>query len=149
MSTPGFEKIGRSDTSLFGPRKLLLCGFGPEAQEKFKALLEMLGLSRLALVWLSQGQSEETIGNLVGLADGTGTAHPSNLPRTVIVCGITQNELHQLMSGCRKAGMKQALWAALTPTSIHWPLKHLLAELEAERKALAARPSSGNTISKG
>jgi hypothetical protein len=149
MSTPGFEKIGRSDTCLFGPRKLLLCGFGPEAQEKFKALLEMLGLSRLALVWLSQGQSEEPIGNLVGLADGTGTAQPSNLPRAVIVCGITQNELHQLMSGCRKAGMKQALWAALTPTSIQWPLKHLLAELEAERRAFSARPSSGETISKG
>ena len=148
MSKPGFEKIGRSGTCLFGPRKLLLCGFGPEAQEKFKALLEMLGLSRLALVWLSQDQSEERIGNLVKLADGSGRAQPSNLPRAVIVSGITQDELHQLMSGCRNAGMKQALWAALTPTSVQWPLKHLLAELAAEHRALAARQAQDKAISK-
>ena len=139
MSKPGFEKIGHSEACLFGPRKLLLCGFGPQAQKKFKALLGMLELSRLALVWLSQEQSEERIENLASLADGSGSAQPSNLPRAVIVSGITQNELHQLISGCRKAGMKQALWAALTPTSIQWPLKHLLAELDAERRALAAR----------
>lgn len=149
MSKPGFEKIGHSEVCLFGPRKLLLCGFGPEAQEKFKALLGMLGLNQLAVVWLSQEHSEESIENLVRLADDSGGMQPSSLPRAVIVSGITQNELHQLISGCRKTGMKQALWAALTPTSIQWPLKHLLAELAAERRALAARQNKDKAISKG
>ncbi|MBI5895900.1 MAG: DUF3783 domain-containing protein, partial [Desulfobacterales bacterium] len=42
-----------------------------------------------------------------------------------------------LMSGCRQAGMRQALWAALTPTSESWPLGQLLKELSTERAALA------------
>jgi hypothetical protein len=35
--------------------------------------------------------------------------------------------------------MQPALWAALTPTSETWPLKRLLTELQAERKALEGR----------
>jgi hypothetical protein len=46
------------------------------------------------------------------------------------------------MSGCRKAKMQQALWATLTPTSTDWTLKDLLAELDAERQALAKRSRS-------
>jgi hypothetical protein len=43
------------------------------------------------------------------------------------------------MTLCRKTGMQSSLWAALTPTSETWPLAQLLAELQAERKALAGR----------
>jgi hypothetical protein len=43
------------------------------------------------------------------------------------------------MTLCRKTGMQQSLWAALTPTSETWPLGQLLSELQAERKALSER----------
>jgi hypothetical protein len=139
MSKPGFEKIQYSDHCLYGPRKLLLCGFSGETQTKFKALAEMLGLTNLPLVWLCEVQFERIIADLIELPDGTGASQSSTLPRAIIVSGITQNELHRLMAGCRKAGMNQALWAALTPTSAGWQLQHLLAELTAERKALSAK----------
>jgi hypothetical protein len=139
MSDPGFEKIQRSDKRLFGPRKLLLCGFAAEAQPKFKSLLEILEIVDLPLIWILQEQSAETINALVELPDGWGANQSSTLPRAIIVSGISENELHQLMTGCRRAGMKQALWAALTPTSIHWPLQQLLAALSAEHQAMSAK----------
>ena len=40
------------------------------------------------------------------------------------------------MAVCRNAGMRQALWATLTPMSETWMLKDLLAELSAEKEAL-------------
>ena len=139
MAQPGFKKVQRSDDCLYGPRKLLLCGFTTEAQPKFESLLAMLGISGLPLVWLSEADSDEKIGNLVESPHGTGAGQSSSLPRAIIVSGITQNELHLLMTGCRQAGMKAALWAALTPTSAGWRLQHLLAELAAERKAMAMK----------
>jgi hypothetical protein len=73
------------------------------------------------------------------LEDGCGWKVSSQLPRAIIMAGITQKELHQLMSGCRQAEMKQALWATLTPVSENWTLKDLLAELAAEYRAIQER----------
>jgi Domain of unknown function (DUF3783) len=139
MTRPGFEKIQHSSKSLFGPRKLLLCGFAAEAQSKFRTLLAVLGIADLPLIWISQDQAARTLHDLVELPDGSGETQSSGLPRAIIVSGITEMELHQLMAGCRQAGLKQVLWAALTPTSVQWPLEHLLAELAAEREALQDR----------
>lgn len=132
-----FEKIGNSDQRLYGERKLLLCGFSPTAQSKFKTLLEMLDIKKLPLVWASNTDGDTQVGKLMQKADGSGEGVESQLPRTLIVAGVEENELHQLISGCRQAGMKQALWATLTPTSEGWPLTKLINELSAERKAIS------------
>jgi hypothetical protein len=73
---------------------------------------------------------------LAALPNGTGKGESSVLPRAIIVAGITERQLQTLMAVCRKTGMQQALWATLTPTSETWPLRDLLPELAAERKAL-------------
>jgi len=52
------------------------------------------------------------------------------------MCGLTQNELHLLMSGSRQAGMKPPLWATLTPSSETWTVQDLLKELVAEHQAM-------------
>jgi hypothetical protein len=46
MTEAGFEKISRSDDALYGPRKLLLCGFPAGAQSTFATLLEMVGIQQ-------------------------------------------------------------------------------------------------------
>lgn len=145
MSKPGFEKIQHSENRMFGPRKLLLCGFSVEAGTKFKLLVEKLEMTDLPLIWLAKDQALETIASLVELPDGSGATRSSTLPRAIIIGGISENELHRLMTGYRQAAMKKALWAALTPTSISWSLNRLLAELNAERRAFTA---SGNAPSK-
>jgi hypothetical protein len=57
------------------------------------------------------------------------------------MCGLTQNELHLLMSGSRQSGMKPPLWATLTPTSETWTVIDLLQELAAEHQAMQKRKS--------
>jgi hypothetical protein len=139
MTDGEFQKVARTDRPLYGPRKLLLCGFAAEVQPKFIKLLEMIGLSEMPLVWVTEDQAGLSVRELVGLENGTGTGLSSQLPRAVIMSGITQNELHALMSGCRQSGMQQSLWATLTPTSETWPLQNLLQELAVEHRAMQAR----------
>jgi hypothetical protein len=139
MTDGEFQKVSRTDKPLYGPRKLLLCGFAADAQSKFITLLGRIGLSEIPLVWVREDQAEVHVGELAQLEDGAGAGISSELPRAVIMSGISQNELHLLMSGCRQAGMKQTLWATLTPTSETWPIQNLLQELAAEHRAMQAR----------
>jgi hypothetical protein len=135
MTHAKFEKISPSDKSLYGSRRLLLCGFSAKTQSKFMTLLKMVGLETTPTVWATSEQDDTRLYDLMELSDETGRGISSDLPRAVIVSGITEKELHRLMAVCRKSGMQQALWATLTPTSETWTLKHLLAELSAERRA--------------
>jgi len=140
MAKPStFEKVQRSDAPLFGPRKLLLCGFGAEAQAKFKIILNAMALADIALVWATEQDEAASVADLFERPDRSGEGLASGLPRAVIMAGITQNELLRLMGACKRTGMQSALWAALTPVSATWSLTALLAELAAEREALARR----------
>lgn len=131
-----FEKVTASDKPMYGPRKLLLCGFPADAQPKFKTLLKMAGLADLPAIWVAAAQAGLRLTDLLDLADGTGERVSSLLSRAIIVSGITEKELHTLMNACRQTGMKAALWAAVTPTSETWTLEQLLTELEAERTVM-------------
>jgi hypothetical protein len=139
MPPAGFEKISHSNVTLYGPRKLLLCGFPAGAQSKFATLLGMIGLRHIDLVWASTDHSNQSMADLIREPDGYGEGVSSSLPRAVIASGITEKELHLLMSGCRKARMQNALWATLTPTSETWTLGALLAELSAEHQAMSRK----------
>mgnify|MGYP001059991240 CR=1 FL=1 len=137
MTDGTFEKIRQSDQRMYGVPKLILCGFPAAAQSKLLMVLEMVGLRDLPVVWAGDKDERSTLADLLQLPDQTGAGSDSALARAIIVSGITQNQLHGLMTVCRQSGMQQALWAALTPTSETWPLANLLAELQAERKALS------------
>ena len=136
MAEAKFEKVTTSDKPLYGPSKLLLCGFPAGAQSKFETVLDMAGLKAVPTVWITNGQKELSLSALFDLPKGSGKGVSSSLPRAIIVGGIAEKELIRLMTVCRKVGMQQALWATLTPTSEKWTLEALLAELTAERRAL-------------
>jgi len=139
MTDATFEKITLSDKPLYGPEKLIVCGFSANSQPKFEAVINMAGLAQVPLVWALESQAGTRLSELAGLPSGSGKGASSSLPRAIIVAGISERQLQTLMAVCRKTGMKQALWATLTPTSETWLLKDLLAELSAERKALQKR----------
>ena len=139
MTDAKFEKVSRSGQSLYGPRKLLLCGFSQSVQPNFNKLLELIGLSEIPKVWVTENQADIQVGELMKLRDNTGFGVSSELPRAIIMAGITQNEMHGLMTGCRNSKMKQTLWATLTPTSETWTIQSLLSELAAEHKAMEKR----------
>ena len=107
MTEATFEKLGRTNKTLYGPRKLVLCGFAPEAQSNFRTLLEMLGLKNLPLIWAGAQDGPLTLGQLLDKPADTGYGEASGLPRAIIAAGIEENELHRLMAGCRQAGMQK------------------------------------------
>ena len=139
MSDNTFSKIGRSDQRLYGPPKLLLCGFPAAAQSNLQKVLAAIGLDRLPVVWIAETQAEMPLRELLELPAGSGEGVSSALPRALIACGITENQLHALMNACRQSGMRQALWATLTPTSENWTVSYLLEHLMAEREQFQAR----------
>jgi hypothetical protein len=134
-----FEKVTRSEKLLYGPRKLLLCGFAAESQKKFNTVLEMVGLAAIPKVWVATEQGSTPLANLLELPDGSGSGAASALPRAIIVAGITEAQLISLMTACKKSGMQNLLWAVLTPVSETWTVQQLLAELAREREALQKR----------
>ena len=136
MSDGGFEKVSQSDEPMYGPRKLLICGFSADIQPHVAKLLEVLKLSDIPRIWVTAEHAGSLISDVLALEDNTGWGVASELPRSIIMCGLTQNELHLLMSGSREAGMKPPLWATLTPTSESWTIQDLLKELAAEHQAM-------------
>ncbi len=134
-----FEKVTTSDKPLYGPRKLMLCGFPSEAQPKLETVLEMVGMQDVPKIWVSNDQGDMTLSALLQLPDNSGASVSSNLPRAIVVAGISQKELISFMTVCKKAGMMNALWATLTPTSEGWTIQQLLAALAAERKAMTKK----------
>jgi len=139
MSDGGFEKVTASDEPMYGPRKLLICGFPAEIQPHVAKLLELLKLADIPRIWLTAEHAGSLISDALALGDNTGFGVTSELPRAIIMSGLTQNELHLLMSGSREAGMKPPLWATLTPTSETWTVQDLLTELVAEHQAMQNR----------
>ena len=136
MTDAKFEKLSHAGKPLYGSRKLLLCGFSQNVQPKFLKLLELIELCDIPKVWVTDDQAAKRICELMELEDGTGWGVSSELPRAVIMAGITQSELHRLMSACRQSTMKPTLWATLTPTSETWTIQNLLIELAAEHRAM-------------
>ena len=139
MTDAKFEKISPTQKPLYGPPKLLLCGFSQNVQPNFIKLLELIGLSEIPKVWVTDKQADTQVGELITLSNNTGFGVSSELPRAIIMAGITQSEMHGLMSGCRKSKMKPTLWATLTPTSETWTIRSLLNELAAEHQAMQQR----------
>jgi len=134
-----FEKVTTSDKPLYGPRKLLLCGFPAAAQPKFETVLGMAGLREIQKIWVLDDQGDMVLSDLLQLPDNSGGSVLSNLSRAIVVAGISQKELINLMAVCKKAGMMNALWATLTPVSENWSIQQLLEELAAERKAMTGK----------
>lgn len=141
--TSTFSRVSCSDNCLYGPRVLLVCGFTAEGQSAVIEMVQAAGVDSLALVFAATEDLETRLDALVGRETFSGRNEPSRMPATLIMAGIMESELHQLMEGYRNAGRPWPLWATLTPTSETWTLRALLKELAAERAALAAQsPSS-------
>ena len=140
--TSTFSRVSRSDNCLHGPRALLVCGFTAEGQAALIDMVQVTEVDALALIFATTKDLETNLGMLLQQASGAGRNASSRMPAALIMAGITETELHQLMEGYRQAGLPWPLWATLTPTTESWTLRALLKELAAERAALAARPAA-------
>ena len=133
-----FRELGMSDEPLYGPRKLLLLGYGADEQAAVMALLAgTLGLGDVPVLFVTADDRFKTMKDLFALERGAGEGVDVTAPRAFIMAGVTERELQAIMGGYRKAGLPQPLWATLTPISEGWSLRQLVADLAAERAAMA------------
>jgi hypothetical protein len=144
--TSTFSRVTRTSQALYGPRKLLICGFTPEGQTFLDEVVANSAIRDLPLAYAGTSDLEMSLADIVSRPENTGRGEASRMPAAIIMAGITENELHLLMSSYRSAGLPNPLWATLTPTSEAWTLRQLLTELSAEREALEkqASPSGKN-----
>ena len=138
-----FSRVSRTSQALYGPRKLLICGFTAEGQAFLDDVITALAIAELALVYASSSDLEISLKDILSQPENSGRGKASRMPAAIVMAGIAENELHQLMTSYRNAGLPNPLWATLTPTSEHWTLRQLLTELSAERKALEKEPPAG------
>ncbi len=131
-----FQKLSRSDRRLYGRPKILLCGFAADLHPAVTRILEMAGLDEIDAIWVHREMAGRSLAELIDLPHGSGHAVTSDLPRAVIVSGITEKQLHQFMAVVRASGMQPPLWATLTPHSEKWTVTALLAALAEERERL-------------
>ncbi|MBN2418918.1 MAG: DUF3783 domain-containing protein [Deltaproteobacteria bacterium] len=132
----GFSRIDKSDKRMYGPRGLLVCGYDEEERIIFLDFISKISMNDIPVIFAVNEDVGKTLGDLFTHEHKAGITGPSELPRAVIMSGLSQNELHGLMRGYREAGFVKQIWASLTPTSEKWTLKALLIELLAEARAM-------------
>jgi hypothetical protein len=138
-----FSQVSRSSQRLYGPRKLLVCGFTPEGQTKLKDVIVASKITDLKVIYAASTDLDLTLADILSRPKDSGRNAISRMPAAIVMAGITENELHKLISSYRNKGLPNPLWATLTPISESWPLRQLLRELSAERDALAKQPPTG------
>lgn len=134
-----FSRVSRNSQTLYGPRKLLICGYTSEGLVSLDEVFAA-ALPDISLVYASSADLEVSLQTLFARPDQTGRDAVSRMPAAIIMAGITENELHQLIACYREGGLPSPLWATLTPISEKWTLRQLLQELMAERAAFQTAP---------
>ena len=131
-----FTKIGKTDKRIYGPRGLLVCGYTKEERSDFLKFIEKAGPANIQIAFASSVDLGTRVGDVLVKKEEAESVQKSDMPRAVVMSGLTQNELHGLMAAYRQAGFKRQIWATLTPVSEKWPLEVLLKELQAEDKTM-------------
>ena len=131
-----FQKVEKTDTRMYGPRGVLVCGYPAADHPFFLSLLEKTGLMDVPVIFVSGEAASAGLGELLALDDRHGEGTDSALQRAVVMSGFSQKELHILISAYRESGGAAQLWATLTPVSEGWSLTALLTELAAEAAAV-------------
>lgn len=139
MTDNSFQKVGDSEQRLYGPRKILLCGYSQEDRHRFQAMLRDAGLSDIELLVAAGTALRQTVKALFEQPVSRAFQKRPAMPRAAIMGGITEKELHTILNAYRQNGLAGQFWATLTPTSENWRLGELLSELRKENEALRKR----------
>jgi hypothetical protein len=136
MSEGTFKKVGESAERMYGPRAILVCGFAPSEQETMMKLLDAVPLTDVPVIFATDADTGTCLSELLTFPGQSGRNTDCDIARAVVLSGITEQELHQILSRYKGTGLPRPLWATLTPFSENWTLAALLQELTRERMAM-------------
>jgi hypothetical protein len=138
MENDGFAKLGDTEKRLHGPRGLVVAGYPLKERKIVMGMLGYLKINDVPVIFPSEQHLDLPLLDVLALPHRTGLEDESGLPRAVIMSGLTERELGQLMAMHRGAELAPPLWATLTVHSESWSLGRLLGELSAEAEAFRA-----------
>ena len=136
MTEGTFKKVGESTERMYGPRAVLVCGFTPSEQKTVIRLLDTMQLTDVPVIFATDADTEICLGELLTLPNQSGCNTHCDIARAVVLSGVTERELRQILSNYKGTGLPRPLWATLTPFSENWALSSLLEELKKERIAM-------------
>jgi len=136
MSKGTFKKVGESAEPMYGPRAVLVCGFTPSEQKMMIKLFDTIQLTDVPVIFATDADTEKCLCDLLTLPNQMGRNTDCDIERAVVLSGMTERELQQILSNYKVAGLPRPLWATLTPFSKNWALSTLLEELKNERIAM-------------
>jgi hypothetical protein len=139
MNEGTFKKVGESAEPMYGPRAILVCGFTPSEQKTVMKLLDTIQLTDVPVIFATAADTETYLGELLTLPNQSGRNTDCNIERAVVMSGMTEREVQQILSNYKGVGLPRPLWATLTPFSENWALSTLLQELKKERIAMEKR----------
>ena len=139
MNDGEFQKVGQSSERMYGPQGIVFCGFAAAEHEPLINALSQIGFGDRPLIFATNEDSSKRLKEILASADRSGMGVSTKMPRTTIMSGCTQMEVHTLMTAFKEAGLPRQLWATLTPVAEDWPLEALLKELVKEDAALRKR----------
>ena len=138
MSDGTFSRVEKSSETMYGPRGILACGYSREEQTVLLSVLEAIQMKDIPVRFPTDNDASKTLKAILEETE-TGQSDFSSLRRAVIMSGLTQEELHNLIASHGKSNLPQPLWASLTPISESWALKDLLETLAQEHAAMKRR----------
>jgi len=136
MSDNTFKKVGDSDERMYGPQKILVCGYPSDEHASLMDFFAAYGFSDFPIVFVTKTDESRLLKEIILGKHRSGYQQTSGTKRAVILSGFTENELRQLLSAYRSEKLPRPLMATLTPTSENWTVKHLLTELSLEAETM-------------
>jgi hypothetical protein len=131
-----FRPVGHSEGRMHGATAVLASGFSATEQQVLRAMMDAAGLQDVGIVAITAASLPLTLAVLAALPAGANAGETAELPRAVVMSGLTERQLHALMDSYRQSGLPRPLWASVTPSSAGWTIKYLLVELLKEREAM-------------
>jgi hypothetical protein len=139
MPDATFKKVGNSGTPMYGPKRLIVCGYVPEAQETLLALLSHQGFGKIPIIFVTDETAALSLKEILNLPPMTGRGSKTTMKKAVIMSGFTEKELRNLLAAFRSSPLSRPFFATLTPVSEGWSHRRLLNELSKEANMMAQR----------
>ncbi len=132
MAQTDFNRVGKTDSQLFGESCLLVAGFSHAEQESLQTALMSSELAHIPLVYITTSDIDEILEYIIAGKESRKVFADSVDDKALILSGFKESQLQLLMKKYRGWRLPKVLWATLTEANQEWVLGELLDELVSE-----------------
>jgi len=136
MTEAGFKQID-DDEQAFGPKVVLASGFSTDEVPELTGMLAALDAPDHRVVLCSEKLLHLTLVQAMGAADPGTPVAADQLPRALVLSGLTGAQVQGLFAAWRASGMPRPIFAQTTTSNLDWTVTDLLLELLREQKEMA------------